>query len=91
MEMAELLSVAEAQELPEGRVYFASLRGEMTTVQNWLAQGGDPDQILTVNIQSHHDFDHVAHNAGTTLLMAAACMGRLDIVRLLVGHAPRRP
>ena len=31
MEMAELLSVAEAEELPEGRVYFASLRGEMTT------------------------------------------------------------
>ena len=36
MEMAELLSVAEAQELPEGRVYFASLNGDMTTVKNWL-------------------------------------------------------
>ena len=34
--MAELLTVAEAEELPEGPVYFASLRGEMTTVKNWL-------------------------------------------------------
>ena len=29
--MAELLTVAEAEELPEGRVYFASLKGEMAT------------------------------------------------------------
>ena len=82
--MAELLTVAEAEELPEGPVYFASLHGEMTTVKNWLAQGGDPNQILTVNIQSNHDVDHVSHHAGTTLLMAAASMGRLDVVRLLV-------
>jgi len=82
--MAELLTVAEAEELPEGPVYFASLRGDMTTVKNWLAQGGDPNQILTRGILSPHDVDHVAHNAGTTLLMAAACMGRLDVVRLLV-------
>ena len=34
--MAELLSLAEAEELPEGRVYFASLNGDMTTVKNWL-------------------------------------------------------
>ena len=88
MEMAELLSVAEAEELPEGRVYFASLRGEMTTVQNWLAQGGDPNQGLTRGILSPHDVDHIAHDAGTTLLMAAASMGQLDVVRLLRGPTP---
>ena len=84
--MAELLTVAEAEELPEGPVYFASLNGDVTTVKNWLAQGGDPNQILTRGILSPHDVDHVAHHAGTTLLMAAACMGRLDLVRLLVDH-----
>jgi hypothetical protein len=44
--MAELLTVAEAEELPEGPVYFASLEGDTTTVKNWLAQGGDPNQCV---------------------------------------------
>ena len=82
--MAELLTVAEAEELPEGPVYFASLEGDTTTVKNWLAQGGDPNQGLTRGILSPHDVDHLAHSAGTTLLMAAASMGQLDVVRLLV-------
>lgn len=52
----------------------------MSAIKTWLERGGDVDQGLE---QVLH-FDAFSYEPGTTLLMAAASMGRLDVVRFLV-------
>ena len=73
--------MAESEPLLLVDVFESAIDGE-PTIENWLAQGGDPDQGLA---QVFHGTD-VSFAQGSTLLMVAACMGRLDLVRLLVDH-----
>ena len=61
-------------------VFTAALKGDITAVKNWLAQGGDPNEGLEQRTQT----GFYVYQAGTTLLMVAAYRGRLDVVRLLV-------
>ena len=63
-------------------VFQAAVEGQIDTIKNWLQQGGDPDQGLS---QAFYG-DDVSFAQGSTLLMVAACLGRLDLVRLLVDH-----
>ena len=76
-----MAEIAALERLPE-EVFAAALEGEIATVQNWLLQGGDPDQGLD---REFHD-DGVVYDQGSTLLIAAASMGRIDAMRLLVSH-----
>ena len=61
-------------------VFTAALKKDMTAVQDWLAQGGNPNEGLEQRTQT----GFYVYQAGTTLLMVAAYRGRLDVVRLLV-------
>ena len=61
------------------RDFTAALKGDMTAVQVWLAQGGDPNEGIEQTINLHGSFE-----PGSTLLMAAARRGHLDVVRRLV-------
>ena len=74
--MAEITAL---DRLPE-EVFAAALEGEITTIKSWLLQGGEPDQ----GVAREFDDDGIVYEQGVTLLMAAASMGRLDIMRLLV-------
>ena len=75
--------MAAIESLPE-EVFGAALEGEINTIKSWLLQGGDPDQ----GVEREFDDDGVVYEQGVTLLMAAASMGRIDLVRiLLVDHA----
>ena len=73
--------MAESEPLLLEEVFESAIDGE-PAIKNWLEQGGDPDQGLA---QVFHGTD-VTFARGSTLLMVAACMGRLDLVRLLVDH-----
>jgi len=61
-------------------VFYAAVVGDIDHIKNWLEQGGDPNQGLA---QAFHD-DAVSWESGSTLLIAAASMGRFDIMQLLV-------
>ena len=61
-------------------VFTATLKKDMTAVQDWLAQGGNPNEGLEQRTQT----GFYVYQPGTTLLMVAAYRGRLDVVRLLV-------
>ena len=65
--------------LPEN-VFYAAIIGDTLTIQEWLTQGGDPNQGLE---QAFHE-DDASWESGSTLLIAAASMGRLDIMHLLL-------
>ena len=65
--------------LPEN-VFYAAIIGDTLTIKEWLAQGGDPNQGLE---QAFHE-DDASWESGSTLLIAAASMGRLDIMHLLL-------
>ena len=62
------------------RDFTAALKGDMTAVQVWLAQGGDPNEGIEQRTQT----GFYVYQPGTTLLMVAAYRGRLDVVRRLV-------
>ena len=65
--------------MPPPEVFNAALRGDHAAIHNWLAQGGDPNEGIEQTINLHGSFE-----PGSTLLMAAARRGHLDVVRRLV-------
>ena len=70
--------------LPEN-IFYAAVAGDIDHIKNWLEQGGDPNQGLA---QVFHD-DAVSWESGSTLLIAATSMGRLDLMRLLAVDTTR--
>ena len=63
-------------------IFYAAVVGDIDHIKNWLEQGGDPNQGLA---QVFHD-DAVCWESGSTLLIAATSMGRLDLRLLVVDH-----
>ena len=61
-------------------LFNAAAKGEIATVQNWLVEGGDPNQAIEQAI--HHDGS--SYDPGSTLVMAAASRARLEVLRRLV-------
>ena len=66
-------------------LFNAAAKGEIATVQNWLVEGGDPNQAIEQAI--HHDGS--SYDPGSTLVMAAASRARLEVLRRL-GHSYKR-
>ena len=64
-------------------VFSAALRGDITAVKDWLAEGGDPNEAIEQAI-IRHGICGFSFEPGSTLLMAAASAGHLDVVRRLV-------
>ena len=69
-------------------VFNAAAKGEIAIIQNWLAEGGDPNEGVQQMFSLPRANLHVCGNfeRGSTLLMPAASKGRLDVLRLLVAH-----
>ena len=61
-------------------IFTAAKKGDITAVQEWLAEGGDPNEGLEQAICLHGS----SLEPGSTLLMAAASAGHLGVVRRLV-------
>ena len=70
-------------------VFRKAALGDLTAIQNWLEQGGNPNEGIERVIQDMAPCglamgEMVSHKPGSTLLMAAASHGKLDVVRRLV-------
>ena len=63
-------------------VFNAALEGDLDAIENWLGEGGNPNAALEY-IESDDDFASLDDDLPSTLLMAAASEGHLDLVRRL--------
>ena len=67
-------------------VFKAALEGDLAAIENWLGEGGNPNEA---RIEEDVDDDSSLSSIGednrppSTLLMAAASEGHLDLVRRL--------
>ena len=66
-------------------VLNAALEGDLDAIENWLGEGGNPNAALEY-IESDDDFASLDDDLPSTLLMAAASKGQIDVLRLLVAH-----
>ena len=78
------------------QVFRAALLGDLTAIQDWLEQGGNPNEGIERVIQDCAPCglamgEMVSHKPGSTLLMAAASHGKLDVVRRLKGRRAQGP